>query len=301
MEMNDLNWFDIFVIGIILISSILAFVSGFIRVFFSSLTLFGSFAIVSLFYKDILEYLSANIVNKKIALALSSVGFLMITFIILTIISTNIIAHLKNYRHGLFDKIGGFSFGFIRGFLIVLIMFISLKIMLVSFQLYDDDAPNWAKDFRSSAIYQLFDTTAEKITFLMPEDMRKYFTPDGLKNLKSNGATIADLKSIFTPYNKKIIEKMLAALPDSEQKIYTDNYHNIDLLKEKADQAKFLSQVFTTYRKQVELDKISKDKFLVVLEFTHVQKLISSLEGANNVNDDGGSKQLDRLIKAVKE
>ena len=118
------NIIDILVFGVMLTSCIVATFRGFVKELFSIiswiLSLIISFSFFEKFKEKLLEHFSQEIIVDCVAF-----GFPFLTTLIITnIISTWLSPKFDMNGILIFDKMGGFIFGALRGFLLIILVYL---------------------------------------------------------------------------------------------------------------------------------------------------------------------------------
>ena len=160
MLIESLSFFDYFIIIIIAISIVFAFIKGFVQSLLGLLTWIGAVLITLIFYENlsnfILSYINKITFLEKTGLTVIIATILSIPFIFLvsliflkkikSLISTNF---QKSSIGNLFDKIFGIIYGFFFGLIIISISIITIN------KLYDNFSST--KFVKNSQIYPYLD------------------------------------------------------------------------------------------------------------------------------------------------
>lgn len=135
----QLNYFDITVIGIMLLSCLFAFFRGFVKEILSLIAWVGSAFITVHFFKGTAEMLQPHF-TKPLVAAITATAILYIGSLIgFAIINRFIIKILRSGSEiGWFDNILGLAFGALRGAFIV-----SLGFFMLSLAIPEQSRPQW--------------------------------------------------------------------------------------------------------------------------------------------------------------
>lgn len=303
MEFSDLNWFDITILTIILLSSIFAFLKGFIKTIFSFITWAGALAITFFSYPGAYAYLSGFMDNPRIAMAFASLGIFIISFVILAIIDGQATELFDRYRWGVMDRTLGLAFGFLRGFVIVLLLFFSMRMTIVALHLDEDSGtPGWVTEFQQASIYHILDSSMEYSSRFMPQTIRKYIneTVTGAKDVvesvtegNSPGVPGKELSS----RDKQLMKKVILALPEDKVKgLYAQYENNMNGISDQENMA-ILAKIFEEYKVAVQNKEIKESKLLSVIEVETLNRAFSAMPPEDGESyTDKNVKQLDRLI-----
>jgi len=165
---------DGILIGVMLISAILAMIRGFMREILS-IAAWGAAALATLYaYQKLLPTAKAYFNNDTIATAVTVAGVFIGTLIVVSIITTRVSDMILDSRIGALDRTLGFLFGLARGLLIVVVAY-QFFIWLVP----DKQQPDWVRGAKSRT---MLDSTGEWLKGLLPDDPENTI----LKRFKKN-------------------------------------------------------------------------------------------------------------------
>jgi membrane protein required for colicin V production len=165
---------DLVLLGVMLISGLLALVRGFMREILS-IAAWGAAALATLYaYQKLLPTAKAYFNNDTIATAVTVAGVFIGTLIVVSIITTRVSDMILDSRIGALDRTLGFLFGLARGLLIVVVAY-QFFIWLVP----DKQQPDWVRGAKSRT---MLDSTGEWLKGLLPDDPENTI----LKRFKKN-------------------------------------------------------------------------------------------------------------------
>lgn len=141
----QLNYFDMAVIGIMLLSSLFAFFRGFVKEILSLLALVGSGMITVYFFKDTAQALQPHF-TKAVTAAICATAILYLgSLLVFAIFNRIIIRILKSGSEiGWFDNILGLIFGALRGAFII-----SLGFAMVAIAIPKTKQPQWLEQAKT--------------------------------------------------------------------------------------------------------------------------------------------------------
>lgn len=153
---------DLIVIGVVLVSAVLAMMRGFTREVLA-IGSWGAAAVAAyLLYKQALPFAQQYIPNVQIATAVSVGGIFLVTLIIVSFITVKISDFILDSRIGAIDRSLGFLFGGARGLLICVIGFIFFT-QLVG----DKGMPDWVKQAKSRP---MLESMQESLVAALPQE-----------------------------------------------------------------------------------------------------------------------------------
>lgn len=154
---------DFILIGVIFLSTILAFVRGFMREMFTLIAWAGA-ALAAFFLLPYTEPYARQIVDdEQIARIIAAAVVFIIVLIIITIIATLITGRVRDSKLSFFDRILGGLFGVFRGALLMVLGYVLLTLV------YPDDSKTpWIRDSISKPYLQ---SGKEIVERLVPDGM----------------------------------------------------------------------------------------------------------------------------------
>ena len=152
---------DGILIGITLVSGVLAMVRGFSREVLSVASWIAASAAAFMFYKQATPLVQPYVDNVMLAQAAAAGGIFLITLIIVTIITMKIADFIIDSSIGALDRTLGFVFGAARGVLLMVVA------MLFFNWLAGNNVPGWVANAKSKP---LLDSLGQKLVALLPED-----------------------------------------------------------------------------------------------------------------------------------
>src|SRR6478609_8816618 len=153
---------DIILIGVMLISALLAMIRGFMREVLS-IAAWVIAAIVTLyFYNKLLPFAKSYFNNDIIAAAVVVGGTFLVTLLIVSVITVRFSDMVLDSRIGALDRTLGFLFGLARGLIIVVIAF-----LFFAWLVPDRSQPDWVRSAKSRVVLQ---GTGQWLMSMLPDD-----------------------------------------------------------------------------------------------------------------------------------
>src|SRR5215468_4543841 len=165
---------DLILLGVMLISGLLAMVRGFMREILS-IAAWATAALVTLYsFNKLLPTAKTYFNNDTVAAVVVVAGVFVGTLIIVSVITVRISDMILDSRIGALDRTLGFLFGLGRGLLIVVVAF-----LFFSWLVPDKQRPDWITGAKSRTV---LDGTGQCLMLLFPD------TPENtiLKRFKKN-------------------------------------------------------------------------------------------------------------------
>ena len=155
---------DLVVIGVVIISALLAAVRGFTREVLAIVAWVTAAAAAWLLHPLVLPRIKDYVANPNIALVLAIGGIFVITLLIVSILTVKLSDFILDSRIGALDRTLGFLFGAARGVLICVIGWVFLS------WLVQGKMPDWAVNARSKPVLE---STGNALIAMLPD-------PDGV-------------------------------------------------------------------------------------------------------------------------
>src|SRR4029453_17131913 len=175
---------DLVLLGVMLISGLLAMVRGFMREILS-IAAWGAAALVTLYaFSKLLPTAKTYFNNDTVASVVVVAGTFIGTLIIVSIITVRISDMILDSRIGALDRTLGFLFGLGRGLLIVVVAF-----LFFSWLVPDKQRPDWITGAKSRLVLQ---GTGDWLMSLLPDDPENTILKRFKKNKPEDDQTDAD-------------------------------------------------------------------------------------------------------------
>jgi membrane protein required for colicin V production len=153
---------DIILIGVMLISALLAMIRGFMREVLS-IAAWVIAALVTLYlYNKLLPLAKSYFNNDIIAAAVVVGGTFLATLLIVSIITVRFSDMVLDSRVGALDRTLGFLFGLARGLIIVVVAF-----LFFAWLVPDRSQPEWIRSAKSRIVLQ---GTGDWLMSMLPDD-----------------------------------------------------------------------------------------------------------------------------------
>ncbi|PYE88514.1 CvpA family protein [Phyllobacterium leguminum] len=152
---------DGILLGITLVSAVLAMVRGFSREVLSVASWALAAIAAYLFYAPIVPLVQPYISNETIAKIAAAGAVFIVTLIIVSVITMKIADFIIDSRIGALDRTLGFVFGAARGVLLVVVAMLFFNWLVAGNQ------PAWIANAKSKP---LLDSLGQKLVNLLPED-----------------------------------------------------------------------------------------------------------------------------------
>jgi len=156
------SYLDLGVIGVVLVSAILAMMRGFTREILAIASWVAAGAAAYFFYPQVTPYLTPYIHKENIAQAVAAAAVFLVSLIVVSLITVRISDAILDSRIGALDRSLGFVFGAVRGFLLAVVAF-----FLFNWLVAEQQQPEWVKAAKTKPILI---EAANRIVALLPED-----------------------------------------------------------------------------------------------------------------------------------
>jgi membrane protein required for colicin V production len=176
------SYLDLGVIGVCLVSAVLAMMRGFTREVLAIASWAAAAAAAYTFYPQVTPYLTPYIHKENVAQAGAAAIVFLIALVLVSLITVRISDMILDSAIGAIDRSLGFVFGALRGFLLAVVAF-SLFNWLVG----EQQQPAW---MRTAKTRPMLDETAKRIIAMLPEDVGQQV--QAVLNSKALGGAIDD-------------------------------------------------------------------------------------------------------------
>jgi membrane protein required for colicin V production len=168
---------DAILVGIMLISALLAMVRGFSREVLSVVSWLAAAAAAFFFYQPLTPYVQEYVSSEKVAMAAAALGIFVVTLIIVSFITLRIADFIIDSRIGALDRALGFVFGAARGLLLVVVAMLFFNWLSPA-----DTQPAWITNAKSKPYLddlgaRLIAAVPEKPAELLPQELRDKLEP----------------------------------------------------------------------------------------------------------------------------
>jgi membrane protein required for colicin V production len=124
------NTFDYIVIGVVLLSALLALMRGFVRELFSLIAWVGAYFVAIKFYAPAVPWAHTYVKNDKFAEMLAMGVVFVITLIVLMVIGYFVCKLIRGQALTVIDRSLGFLYGLARGALVVSLVYLGTAMVL---------------------------------------------------------------------------------------------------------------------------------------------------------------------------
>ena len=159
---------DVILIGVMLISAILAMIRGFMREILS-IAAWALAAVVTLYaYSKLLPSAKTYFNNDILATVVVVAGTFLLTLLVVSVVTVRFSDMVLDSRVGALDRTLGFLFGLARGLIIVVVAFLFFVWLVPA-----KTQPSWVANAKSRVVLQ---ATGSWLMSLLPEDVDKYIS-----------------------------------------------------------------------------------------------------------------------------
>lgn len=164
---------DLVVIGVVLISALLAAVRGLTREVLAIASWAAAAAVAWVFHPQVLPILKQYIPNDTVALIASIASLFLVTLIVVSLVTARISDFVLDSRIGALDRTLGFVFGAGRGLLLAVIGYLFFAALVGP-----DKMPPWARDAKAKP---MLEETGRSLITMLPQDVNADFFKTLLK------------------------------------------------------------------------------------------------------------------------
>jgi membrane protein required for colicin V production len=153
---------DIILIGVMLISALLAMIRGFMREILSIAAWVIAAGATLYSYSKLLPYAKSYFNNDIVAAAAVVGGTFLLTLLVVSIVTVRFSDMVLDSRVGALDRTLGFLFGLARGLIIVVVAFLFFAWLVPA-----KTQPTWVANAKSKVVLQ---STGDWLMSMLPDD-----------------------------------------------------------------------------------------------------------------------------------
>ena len=162
MSSLPITLLDVILIGVMLVSAVLAMIRGFIREVLSIAAWVIAAAATLYAYSRLLPYAKSYFNNDIFAAGAVIAGTFLLTLIVVSIITVRFSDMVLDSRIGALDRTLGFLFGLGRGLIIVVVAFLFFAWLVPA-----RTQPSWVTNAKSKVVLQ---STGDWLMSMLPDD-----------------------------------------------------------------------------------------------------------------------------------
>jgi membrane protein required for colicin V production len=162
------TWLDLLLLGVMLVSGLLAMIRGFMREVLSIAAWVAAAVATVYLYGKLLPIAKANISSDMLAMAAVIGGVFLLTLLLVSVLTVRISDMILDSRIGALDRTLGFLFGLARGLIIVVVAF-----LFFSWLVPEAKQPSGVANAKSREVLRV---TGEWLQALLPQDMDNYLS-----------------------------------------------------------------------------------------------------------------------------
>jgi membrane protein required for colicin V production len=139
-----MNWLDLAVLGIVLLSAIFAFARGFVREALSIVAWVGAGAVTLYGFNWVYTQVEPLAHNALLSQLIAGFGLFVVSLIVLTILTGIVARAVRGSALSPIDRTLGFIFGLVRGAFLVCLAYLLLDVAVQA-----SDRPMWIREAKS--------------------------------------------------------------------------------------------------------------------------------------------------------
>jgi membrane protein required for colicin V production len=159
-----MNWLDLAVIGIVVLSAIFAFARGFIREALSIVAWVGAGAVTLYGFSWVYARVDPMVHNALLSQLIAGFGLFVVSLIVLTILTGFVARAVRATGMSPIDRTLGFVFGLARGAFLVCLAYLLLDVSVQA-----NDRPAWIREAKSGPYLH---EGADVLRGLLPESLK---------------------------------------------------------------------------------------------------------------------------------
>ena len=161
----QLNIFDTVVLGILILSSLIAFFRGFVKEVLSLGAWVGSAIVTVYAFPSVAEWIKPQVSSPVVASGMAALGTYIACLLVISLINSIILKYVKAGSDvGILDNMLGLLFGAARGAFVVSLGFLLMTVVI------GDNYPDWVKEAQTK---EYVEKGSDMLSKLAPEYMTK--------------------------------------------------------------------------------------------------------------------------------
>lgn len=201
---------DLVVIGVVLISALLAAVRGLTREVLAIASWVAAAAVAWVFHPQLLPLAKQYIPNDTIALIAAIASLFLVTLIVVSLVTARISDFVLDSRIGALDRTLGFVFGAARGLLLAVIGYLFFAALMG-----DKNLPVWARDAKAKP---MLEETGRSLITMLPQDVNADFIKNLLKPKTGDEPTEAPAEEPRSPANPPATPERRTQVPNANDR-----------------------------------------------------------------------------------
>jgi membrane protein required for colicin V production len=201
---------DLVVIGVILISALLAAVRGLTREVLAIASWVAAAAVAWVFHPQLLPIVKQYIPNETIALIAAIASLFLVTLIVVSLITARISDFVLDSRIGALDRTLGFVFGAGRGLLLAVIGYLFFTALVP-----EKLQPSWAKEAKAKPILE---ETGRSLLTMLPQDINSDIIKKMLKPKTGDEPTEAPAEEPRAPVSPTVDPQRRTQAPNTSDR-----------------------------------------------------------------------------------
>jgi membrane protein required for colicin V production len=149
MDSLPINLADLIVIVVLLVSGVFAFVRGFVHEVLAVASWVGAAFVTLYAYPLVQPWVLGVIAVEFIASLLTGVGLFLVALVLFSVLTRILSNRIQHSSLGALDRSLGLLFGFLRGAVIVVLVWLALGYMVT-----EGDRPAWIQEARSRPLVE---------------------------------------------------------------------------------------------------------------------------------------------------
>ena len=183
-----MNWLDLAVIGVVLLSAVFAFARGFVREALSIIAWVGAAAVTLYGFNWVYALVDPRVHNPLLSQVIAGFGLFVGSLLVLTILTGLVARTVRSSGLSPIDRTLGFVFGAARGVLLLCVAYLALDMMLPQL----NDRPAWVNEAKSA---RYLHEGADALSGFLPQNWKQKIATagdDAFRTIDPKAAAAAD-------------------------------------------------------------------------------------------------------------